>query len=288
MDNQQMMSEKICLVTGATSGIGKVTAIALAKQGATVVLVGRHKEKCEMTVSEIKAQTGNESVEYLVADISSQREVRQLVQDYTRRYSRLHVLVNNAGISLLFKREFSPDGIELTFATNHLGPFLLTNLLLDTLKASAPARIINVASIAHEWIAFDPERIQRLRGIRAYSASKCANILFTYELARRLEGSGVTVNALHPGFVATNIGRNNGVLAKIVIPLSNWFNKAVSPEEGAETSIYLATSPEVEGVSGKYFVKKKATPSAKQMYNEAMAKRLWALSVEMTKSVAMY
>jgi NAD(P)-dependent dehydrogenase (short-subunit alcohol dehydrogenase family) len=220
-------------------------------------------------------------VDYFVADLSSQEDIRQLAQAYRSRYPFLHVLVNNAGI-VLFRRHLSVDGIELTFATNHLAPFLLTNLLLDVLKASAPARIVNVSSIAHKWTKFNPENGKTLSGLRAYFASKFANILFTYELARRLEGTSVTVNALHPGFVATNIGRSNGLLGQIVLPVSNWFSKAVGPEEGAETSIYLATSPEGGVVSGEYFVRKKAVPSSKRTYDEAIAKRLWDISVEMT------
>lgn len=274
------MREKICLVTGATSGIGKVTALRLAQQGATVVLVGRTQQKCEMAVAEIKSQTGNEAVDYFVADISSQKDVRQLAQDYKSRYQHLHVLINNAGI-ILAKHELSSDGIELTFATNYLGPFLLTNLLLDTLKASAPARIVNVSSDAHEWIKFDAEQALSLSGYRAYYASKFADILFTYELARRLEGSGVTVNALHPGFVATDIIRNSSP-GKIIFTVSKWLKQAVSPEQGAETSIYLATDPALETISGRYFAKKHAIPSAKGTYNEASAKQLWEMSVRMT------
>ena len=281
MDSLPPMRERICLVTGATSGIGKMTALGLAQQGAIVVLVGRDREKCELTLREIKLQTGNEAVDYFVADMSSQQQVRKLVEEYKHRYHKLHVLINNAGV-LMFRRELSCDGIELTLATNYFGPFLLTNLLLDTLKASAPARIINVTSVAHKFIKFDLTKLQTVRGSLAYPASKFAIILFTYELARRLETCGVAVNAVHPGVVATNLGWNSGFPGQMVMSAVNWLGRAVSPEEGAETVIYLATSPDGGAVSGKYFVRNRAVPSAKPTYDEAKAKRLWEMSVALT------
>jgi retinol dehydrogenase 12 len=277
------MKGKICMVTGATSGIGVVTARELARQGATVIVVGRSREKSEATVSAIKQQTGNPNVEYLLADLSVQKDIHQLAQQFKGRYARLHVLVNNAGAIFLMRQE-SADGIEMTLALNHLNYFLLTNLLLETLRASAPARIVNVSSRAHERVSglnFDDLQNRQWHfGQQVYGQSKLANVLFTYELAHRLEGSGVTVNALHPGFVATRFATNNGRLVRWARPLLDRF--ALSAEEGARTAIYLATSPEVEGVTGKYFVEEKAVPSSPASYDEAAARRLWQISAEMT------
>jgi NAD(P)-dependent dehydrogenase (short-subunit alcohol dehydrogenase family) len=201
------------MVTGATGGIGEITATALARNGATVVVVGRSREKAIATVEKIKKATGNQKVEYMLADLSSQKDVRHLAEEFKAKYDRLHVLVNNAG-ALYTKREESVDGIELTFALNHLGYFLLTNLLLDTIKASAPARIVNVSSSMHRRGTMDWQDLEgkkKFSGWAIYGRSKLANILFTRELARRLEGSGVTVNALHPGVVTTGFGTNNGM-----------------------------------------------------------------------------
>lgn len=272
------MDGKICLVTGATSGIGSATALMLAQQGAHLIVAGRSPEKCTATIRQIKQRTGNPDVEFLVADLSAQKEVRRLAQEFKQRYSQLHVLVNNAG-ALFMRRELSEDGIEMTFALNHLGYFLLTNLLLDTLKASAPARVVNVSSDAHTGTGMDFTNLQ-FSGWRAYQQSKLANILFTYELARRLEGSGVTVNALHPGVVASNFGANNGAMSRALRRVADLFS--ISNEEGAKTSIYLASSPEVDGISGQYFVKKRAVRSSKASYDAAAATKLWQISEEMT------
>jgi NAD(P)-dependent dehydrogenase (short-subunit alcohol dehydrogenase family) len=272
------MQGRICLITGGTNGIGKSTAQALARMGATVVIVGRNAQKTAGVVAEIRAASGNQNVDSLLADLSSQQEVRNLADEFKRKYSQLHVLLNNAG-AVFMQRQLSVDGIEMTFAFNHLAYFLLTNLLLDTLKASAPARIINVSSDAHASgkIEFDNLQGEQVFSSRAYGNSKLANILFTNELARRLEGTGVTVNALHPGFVATGFGKNNpGFLMKIVraaVPLI-----ARSPEKGAETSVYLATSPSVEGVTGKYFYNAQAIPAAPQAADRAVAQKLWDVS----------
>ena len=205
------MQGKICLITGGTNGIGKSTAQALAQMGATVVIVGRNAPKTAQVVEEIRAASGNNNVDSLLADLSSQQEVRRLADEFKSKYSHLHVLLNNAG-GVFMQRQLSVDGIEMTFALNHLAYFLLTNLLLDTIKASAPARIINVSSDAHTSgkIEFDNLQGERRYSPGAYGNSKLANILFTMELARRLEGTGVTVNALHPGFVATGFAKNNG------------------------------------------------------------------------------
>lgn len=273
------MKDKICLITGATSGIGKATAQALAEQGATVVLVARNPDKGAATVAEIKAATGNPNVDVLVADLSSQTSIRDLADAFRQKYDRLHVLINNAG-AFYGDRHVTEDGLELTFALNHLAYFSLTNLLLDLLITSAPARIINLTSGAQGWgkIAFeDLQGEKRYSGQEAYNQSKLANVLFTYELARRLEGKNVTANCVHPGVVKTNFGRENPTfimrwMIRVLSPIMR------SPEKGAETVVYLASSPEVEGVTGQYFVDKKPVQSAKISYDVAVAQRLWQVS----------
>ncbi|MGC9393860.1 MAG: SDR family oxidoreductase [Anaerolineae bacterium] len=276
------LHSKVCMITGAASGIGAATAYALAQQGATVILVDRDAEKGALTVEQIKQQTGNVATELMVADLSSQHEIRRLAQQFKARYQCLDVLVNNAG-AIFDERRESVDGIEMTFALNYLGYFLLTNLLLDTLEASAPARIINISSRSHAraQINFDDlESRTEYDGLAAYAHSKLAIVLFTYELARRLEGTGVTVNALNPGIVATSFGRNSGGALGFVMRLFHPF--FLSPEQGAQTGIYLATSPEVEGVTGKYFVKCKAVSSSPTSYDTAAARRLWEVSEKYT------
>jgi len=282
MSKLQQMQGKTCLVTGATGGIGLVTALELARQGARVVLVGRSRERCLEVVEGIRQQTGNTSVDFIVADLSSLEQIRRTAGEFTARHNRLDVLVNNVG-AFFWKRQESVDGIEMTLALNHLSYFLLTNLLLDVLKASAPARVVNVSSDAHRGVQMNFDDLQskrRYTGFRVYAQSKLANVLFTYELARRLEGSGVTANALHPGFVATNFAKNNGFLFRLFMPLAQL--SAISPEEGARTSIYLASSPEVEGVTGKYFVRERAVPSSPESYDEQNSRRLWDVSLELT------
>lgn len=277
------MQGNICLVTGTTSGIGKETALGLAQMGATVVMVARDRERGETVRDEIRARSGNQHVDLLLADLSSQQAVRQLVEQFRQNYPALHVLINNAGVFSL-RRRTTIDGLELMFAVNYLAPFLLTNLLLDMLKASAPSRIVNVSSDAHEagYINLDDLQSEKsYRFMRPYGQSKLALLLFTYELARRLEGTGVTVNALHPGFVSTNIGQTGlrGIArsaAKFVTSLAG-----ISPEEGAKTPIYLASSPDVAGISGKYFVKGVPRRSAPISYDEALAHRLWDESVKL-------
>ncbi len=280
------MSGKVCLVTGATSGIGEVTAGELARKGATVVVVGRNPQKCEATVGRIRERTGNPAVEPLVADLSSQVEVRRLAEEFVRRHDRLDVLVNNAG-ALLMDRRVSVDGIEMTFALNHLAYFLLTDLLLDRLRASAPSRIVVVSSDAHRGVTMDFDDLggrAKYRGFRAYSRSKLANVLFVRELARRLEGTGVTANALHPGFVASGFFSGDGPAWWAMRRLAGLF--AVTPERGAKTSVYLASSPEVEGVTGQYFVKEKPVEPSWAARDEEAARRLWRVSEEMTGQVA--
>ncbi len=279
------MQGKACMVTGANSGIGKATALGLAQVGANVVMVARDRARGEVAQNEVKAKSGNNSVDLLVADLSSQQSIRQLVENFKQHYEQLHVLINNAGVFMLTRRE-TVDGLEITFAVNYLAPFLLTNLLLDVLKASAPARIVNVSSEAHEngYIKMDDLQAKKnYRPFRAYGQSKLALVMFTYELARRLQGTGVTANCLHPGFVATNIGQSGVVpvarpVAKFVLSFLG-----ISPEEGAKTSIYLATSTDVEDVTGKYFVKSVISRSAPISYDESLQRQLWEESAKLVK-----
>ncbi len=276
------MQGKVCLITGGTNGIGKSAALALARLGATVVIVGRSAHKTSQVAEEIRQATGSPNVDSLLADLSSQQDVRRLASAFQAKYARLHVLLNNAGGTFL-TRQLSVDGIEMTFALNHLAYFLLTNLLLDTLKACAPARVINVASDAHATGKIEFDNLQGERsytGLGPYGNSKLANILFTTELARRLEGTGVTANALHPGLTATGFGQNNpGLLMTImgaVIPLI-----ARSPEKGAQTSVYLASAPEAQGITGKYFVDSKVKQASPQAADRAAARKLWEVSAHL-------
>ena len=279
----KLLTGKIYLVTGATAGIGKVTASALAGQGAQLVVHGRNKAKTEETIQEIKASTGNQQVSYLLADFSDLDQVRTLAKNFQDRYQHLHLLVNNAG-GFFNKRTPTPYGVELTFLVNHLAPFLLTNLLLDTLKNSAPSRIINVSSEAHRQDQMDFENLDFKKGyfgIKAYARSKLANILFTYQLARRLVGTGVTVNALHPGHIATDIWKTNfGLIGHALKRIMGLFS--LTPEEGAENSIFLAASPTLEGVNGKYFIKNEPAQSSPVSYDEETARRLWDVSADLT------
>ena len=279
---RKSLKGNVCMVTGATSGIGVVTAKALAQEGATVIVVGRNKEKSFSVVDQIKKKTGNPNVQYMLADLSVQKEVRQLTEDFTGKFKRLDILVNNAG-AVFNKRIETVDGLEMTFALNHLGYFLLTNLLLGTIKASAPSRIINVSSDAHKGakINFDDIQGTKKYGVmRAYGQSKLANILFTYELARKLEGSGVTSNALNPGFVASSFGSNMSGTFRLILRFLQLF--AMSSENGAETSIYLATSPNVANINGKYFVKKKEVRTSVKSYDKNIGEKLWKVSEELT------
>lgn len=277
------MKDKICLVTGANSGIGKATALGLARMGANVVMICRDSVRGEEARTEIKTSSNNPSIDLMLSDLSSQAAVRQLAQDFQEKYQHLHVLVNNAGVAPM-KRSLTVDGLETTFAVNHLAPFLLTNLLLDTLRASAPSRIINVSSSAHSRMKMEFDDLQGEKNFsmfRAYSQSKLANVLFTYELARKLEGTGVTVNAFHPGVVRTNLGRDSTGIVRLGFMAMGPFIR--TPEQGAATCVYLASSPEVEGVTGKYFVNKKEVTSSKESYDKAVARRLWEVSEQLTQ-----
>jgi NAD(P)-dependent dehydrogenase (short-subunit alcohol dehydrogenase family) len=279
MDNS--MQGKVVLVTGATNGIGLVTARELARLGGQVTIIGRNAAKCAEISERIRMQTG-ELVGTIVADLSTLAGIRQAAATFKKTHQQLNILVNNAG-GMFTKRVLTPDGFEYTFALNHLNYFLLTKLLLDMLKASAPARIINVSSDAHERAKINFENLQgekHYAGLQAYGQSKLANLLFTYELARRLEGTSVTANAVHPGVVATGFARNNGPVYNIGTWIAGrlFFRR---PERGAETSIYLASSPEVEGVSGKYFVDCRECQSKPQSHDRATAEKLWQVSEEM-------
>ena len=277
------MQGKICLITGGSDGIGYAVSRQLARMGARVVIVGRNFAKTEAAMQQIIADTDNPAVEYLLADLSSQREVRRVAAEAMELLPHLDVLLNNAGAIFLSDNR-SIEGIEMTFALNHLNYFLLTNLLLEHLRKAPRARIINVASCAHE--SPGKFRLEDLPdpsdsgGYPAYKRSKLCNILFTYELARRLEGESITVNALHPGLVRTNIARNNGLLGRVV----NFFIgvRGIAPEKGAETPVYLAISPEVESVNGKYFVDCRPVPSSSISYDTELAARLWDMSASLT------
>lgn len=276
---QQDMVGKVCIVTGATAGIGQAAALILAERGATVVGVGRNPVKNEYSTNLIREKTGNLSVEYLLADLSSQKEIRALAQEFQTKYDRLDVLVNNAGATFGERLE-SVDGIEMTFALNHLGYFLLTILLSDILDASAPARVINVSSSLHRLGKLNFDDIPFKNGytrLKAYWRSKLANIAFTYELARRFSNRRVTVNAMNPGLVATSVGQSAGGISAKMKGLVDKI-AGLTPEEGAQTIIYLATSPEIYGVSGRYFVREKSTPSAKITYDLDFCRRLWQVS----------
>lgn len=275
------MQGKVCMVTGANSGIGKATVLALAQMGATVVMVCRDRARGEEARSEIITKSGNEAVDLLEADLSSQPSIRQLVENFQHHYTQLHVLINNAGATFSGRRE-TVDGLEMTFAVNYLAPFLLTNLLLNVLKASA-ARIVNVSSDAHEagYIRMDDlQEEKHYQPMRVYGQSKLAIVLFTYELARRLQGMGVTANCLHPGFVATNFGQRGASLpVRLLIKLIARFG--TSSEKGAKTSIYLASSLEVEGLTGQYFAKSIPRRSVPITYDESLQRQLWEQSVKL-------
>ena len=279
------MDGKTCLVTGANQGIGKETALGLARMGATVVMVSRDRAKGEAALADVRSLSGSANVTLMIADLASFESIRALAKEFLAQHDRLHVLVNNAG-AYNTTRTLTKDGFETTFGVNHLAYFLLTDLLLDVLKSSAPSRIVSVSSTAHVGgkMNFDDlQGEQSYAGARAYGQSKLANVLFTYALARRLEGSGVTANALHPGVVRTGFGKNNGGIVGPLFALAQTIARPIfiSPEQGAATTIYLASSPEVEGVTGKYFAKCKEVPSNAISYDVPTQERLWEMSESM-------
>jgi NAD(P)-dependent dehydrogenase (short-subunit alcohol dehydrogenase family) len=274
------------MVTGATSGLGLATARQLAALGATVIVVGRDAAKCAAVAESISNGSVEGAVDWLVADFADQEAIRRLAAEAEERHPRIEVLVNNAGATYP-KRRLTPEGVELTLAVNHLAPFLLTTLLLDRLRESAPARIVNVSSVAHESARFDfddPTMERAYRPFAAYGRSKLANVWFTYELARRLEGSGVTVNAVHPGLVRTALGDHSGALRRAGWRLLHaaYRKHSLSPDEGAAAITHLATAPELEDVTGRYFVGRRPEKSSPASRDPTAAARLWALSEELT------
>ena len=276
------MAGKTALVTGGTGGIGKATAIGLARLGARVGITGRDRARAEAAAADIRSASDNPAIDVFVADMSSQAHVRRLAQEVLDAYPRLDVLINNVG-GFWNTRHITADGLEHTFALNHLAPFLLTNLLLDRLRASAPARIVTLSSGAQAMgrIDFDdPQGERSYSGQRAYNQSKLANVMFTYELARRLEGTGVTATVLHPGVVRTAFGAEDPARwQRVFLPVVRPFMK--TPDRGADTPIYLASAPEVDGVSGRYFANRKPKQSNKASYDTPAQARLWLVSADL-------
>jgi len=278
------MNGKVCLVTGATDGIGKVSARVLAELGAKVIIVGRNPEKSAIVLAELRSISGNENIDLLMADLAVMQEVRDLAEQVISRYDRIDVLLNNAG-GYFTKHEITSDGLEMTFALNHMSYFLLTNKLMELLKYSAPARIVNVSSDAHYGVDIEFENLngeQEYKAWKAYQKSKLANVLFTYELLKKVPGN-ITVNCLHPGFVATNFGHNNGGFFGPVLKIAQRIS-AINPEEGAKTSIFLCSAPEVKGVSGKYFYKCQPKTSSRESRNMDTGKRLWQISSDIAST----
>lgn len=276
------MTGKVCVITGGNRGIGRATAAALAGMGATVVIISRNPANGLEAVDEIKQHTGNPDVHAYAGDLASQAAIRHLAEQLLRDFPKIDVLVNNAGAAQRRRTE-TVDGIETVFAVNHLAYFLLTNLLLDALKAAAPSRIINVSSDAHQGTRLDFDDLQNRKvyfGLRAYAQSKLCNVYFTLELDRRLRGTGVTVNCMHPGFVATRLVSDYLPLHFITRPLSRLF--ATRPEDGADTIVWLASAPEAGYISGKYFVKRREARSSLISLDAIIARQLWNVSAELT------
>jgi NAD(P)-dependent dehydrogenase (short-subunit alcohol dehydrogenase family) len=277
------LTGKQVLITGATNGIGKVTAQALAQMGAAVTIISRSEDKCRATVAEIQAATHNPNLDYIAADLSSIAEMHRAATEFRARHNRLDVLVNNAGM-LFQNQEMTVDGYDKTLALNHLSYFVITLDLLDMLKATAAsnpewgARVVSVSSSAHSVGAHwqDPQYTKNYQGFGAYGQSKAFNILFTVGLAKRLQGTQVTANAVHPGVVATGFGKNQNGIVRLVFGIVHRFSR--TPEQGASTSIYLASSPEVKAISGKYFVDSKPARVLANADDPQAAERLWALS----------
>lgn len=287
------MQGRVCIVTGATNGIGEVSALELAKLGATLVIIGRNEARAKATLDKIKSAVATADVNYLIADLSLMRDVKKVAEEFREKYSRLDVLLNNAGM-IYEKRIITAEGLEMTFALNHMNYFYLTHLLLDMLKASGTSsqksRVVSVSSGAHQLGTpnFDDLQFEKkYSSFRAYGQSKMMNILFTNELSRQLtsENANVTANSLHPGAVKTGFGANSSGIMRSLISLVRPF--FLTPEQGAQTSIYLASSPEVEGVSGKYFSKSKPTKTHKNADNTALQTQLWAYSQDTLKKLGL-
>lgn len=276
-----MMKDKICAITGASSGIGTEAALELAGRGASVVMICRNRPLAEKVRAKIIRETDNANIELLIGDLSSQGDIRRIAAEYRARFPRLHVLINNAAI-MLARRMVTEDGFEMQFAVNHLGYFLLTDLLLDIMRESVPARIVNVSSGMHITAELDFDNLQgekKYKGMKQYAATKLLNVLFTYELARRLEGTGITVNALSPGFTSTDLGWDFSSLFGAAMKL---FGKNV--KKGTRIVTYLATSSEVEGMTGKYFCNNGERKSSPLSYDEDLAAKIWRLSEDAVRS----
>jgi NAD(P)-dependent dehydrogenase (short-subunit alcohol dehydrogenase family) len=276
------MRGRVCLITGATNGIGLETARCLAEKGATLVLVGRNPEKTASVAAELRRSTSNANIDTMLADLSLMSETRKLAEQFLAKYDRLDVLINNAG-GVFASRELTSEGLEYTFALNHLSYFLLTNLLLDILKDTAPSRIVNVSSEAHRPVELDFDNLQGEKGynpFRIYSRSKLMNIMFTYALSRRLTGTGVTANVLEPGFVNSGFAKNNNVFWKIAMVFARPFT--ISPEAGAQTPIYLAASPEVSQITGRYFSECKPRQPNDSAIDIQAQEKLWEISAQIT------
>lgn len=281
------MNGKRVLITGATNGIGKQAALDLMKMGAEVVIVGRDENKTIRVCNELKELNGNSKIDMLVADLSSMDEIRRIAEEFLAKYDRLDILLNNAG-AVFSEFQASADGYEMTFALNHISYYLLSNLLLDIVKQTAlqdgEARIINVSSSAHRNATMRLDNLRDASGysfMNSYGASKLMNVQFTYELARRLADTTVTVNAVHPGLVDTGFGHNTGRLWSVLIKAAQKLF-AISPEKGAVTLVYLASSPEVNGISGKYWNEKQQKRSSENSYDREQQMRLWEFSAEAT------
>ncbi len=278
------ITHKVILITGATDGMGLETARALAKHNPRLVLVGRNATKGQRVVEELKQESGNQAIEFMQADLSAQQDIRELVKTFKSKYDRLDVLINNAGAYIPVK-QLSADGFEMTFALNHLGYFLLTNLLLDELTRSAPSRIINISSAAHASARFDINNLNsegKYSPWNAYATSKLENLYFTYELADRLKGTDVTVNAVHPGLVNSQFGKQgSGPFLAIFRLMQKFIGKTAA--NGAKTSIYLALADEVEGITGSYFANEKMAQSSKVSQDREMGRKLWEMSEKMTR-----
>lgn len=274
------MKDKVCIVTGSNSGIGKETTLALAEMGATVVMVVRNKELGEAALAEIIAETGSNTIDLMICDLSSMNTIRDFATAFKGKYDRLDVLINNAG-AVISDRQITDDGFERTLAVNYLAPFLLTHELLPLLKDSAPTRVLNLSSGLAKRANVNLDDLQselNYKSMKVYGSAKLKIIMYTYEMARRLKDTGVSVNVVLPGFVATNLGRSSGSFAsRIMFGMMKPFQ--LSPKEGAETSVYVATTPEIEGLTGKCFEKKKETETSEVSYNVDIQKQLWDSTV---------